>query len=284
MRKLSIILILLLVLVGCGQSKIEPVSNELLFIVNGKEIKEDDIFDSMRLSPGSVAIILKEAEKLLLQNIVEEDDVFDAKVKSTLQEAKDMMGDNFKLTLSQNGFETEEEYVDAIIKDIARLHIALSNAMNKDYENLKEKRPRKVRVLEVDATDGKKALELLKAKESFEDLDEEYGLESSYYHGEEILVSEITDMDTSILNELLNKEETGILDKVVSASKEGTAYIAEVTNIDADELQDEAIESFVMNTKLSQEYLGKIFTEHKFKIYDQDLYDAFLEEYPEYIK
>lgn len=283
MRKLSIILILLLVLVGCTQNTVEPVTNELLFTINGKEIKEADIYDSMKLSPGSVAIIQKEAEKLLLRSIVEEDEAFDAEVKATLLEAKEIMGDNFELMLEQNDFESEEEYVEEIIKDLARLQIALRIAMEEDYENLKDRRPRKVRVLEVDVKQGKKVLELLKANESFEDLDEKYGLESSFYHGEEIFVSEVEDMDPAILERLLAQEEAGILDEVVASPNE-TAYVAEIVNIDADELKDEAIEAFVADQFLAQTYLGKFFVENNFKIYDQDLYDAFLEAYPEYIK
>lgn len=284
MKKLSFLLIALLALAGCASSGIEPVSNELLFTINGKEIKEADIFDAMKLSSGSVGIVQDKAQKMLLKEIVEEDEAFDKKVQEVLQEAKDLMGDNFELTLKQNGFENEDEYVEKIIKDIVRQSFALTKVMSDDYEALKSKRARKVRVLEVKATDGKKVLELLKAGESFETLDKEYGQDTSYYHGDEILVSEISDMDTSILNALLGKEETGIVESVQASSKGETAYVGEVTNIDADALKDEAIESFINNSKLTKEYMGRLFVEHNFKLYDQDLYDAYLQNYPEFIK
>ncbi len=283
MKKLSLLLVTLFVLVGCSEAKLKPTSNELLFTINGKEIKEADVFEAMRLSSGSATILYSEAQKMLMKQIVEEDEVFDKIVQDILTEAKKLMGENFELTIKANGFDSEEAYVEGVIKDIARIQSAVAQAMDKNYESLSKKRPRKVRVLEVDIKDGKKVLELAKAGSDLKTLGEEYS-EKSNYQGDEIIVSEISSLDTSILNKILAAEETGLLTEVVNGSKGDVAYIAEVVSVDTEALRAEAVDHFSKDNTLTNEYLAKLFKEHKFKIYDQDLHDAFMAQYSNFIK
>lgn len=284
MKKILSILITLLVLVGCSNASLKPSHNEILFKINGKEIREDDVFESMHLSNNSFQIVRSEAQKILLNYLVEEDDDFNKQVQERLEEAKTTLGDNFDLFLKENGFENEEEYIDTIVKDIVRLDIALTQAMDDDYENIKSKRPRQVKIIEVEADSANKALELAKSGSSLEEVYEEYGVENTQYKGNVILVSENSNLDTAPLDKLLNATDNGLIKEVVTSSSTNAQYILEVVNIDADELKDEVIEEFINDSKLSEEYLAKLFSKHKFKLYDQHLYDAFKENLPEYIK
>lgn len=284
MKKILSILITLLVLAGCSSASLKPSHNEILFKINGKEIREDDVFESMHLSNNSFQIVRSEAQKILLNYLVEEDDDFNKQVQERLEEAKTTLGDNFDLFLKENGFENEEEYIDTIVKDIVRLDIALTQAMDDDYENIKSKRPRQVKIIEVEADSANKALELAKSGSSLEEVYEEYGVENTQYKGNVILVSENSNLDTAPLDKLLNATDNGLIKEVVTSSSTNAQYILEVVNIDADELKDEVIEEFINDSKLSEEYLAKLFSKHKFKLYDQHLYDAFNENLPEYIK
>lgn len=284
MKKILSILITLLVLVGCSNASLKPSHNEILFKINGKEIREDDVFESMHLSNNSFQIVRSEAQKILLNYLVEEDDDFNKQVQERLEEAKTTLGDNFDLFLKENGFENEEEYIDTIVKDIVRLDIALTQAMDDDYENIKSKRPRQVKIIEVEADSANKALELAKSGSSLEEVYEEYGVENTQYKGNVILVSENSNLDTAPLDKLLNATDNGLIKEVVTSSSTNAQYILEVVNIDADELKDEVIEEFINDSELSEQYLAKLFSKHKFKLYDQHLYDAFNENLPEYIK
>lgn len=284
MKKILSILITLLVLAGCSSASLKPSHNEILFKINGKEIRESDVFASMHLSNNSFQIVRSEAQKILLNYLVEEDDDFNKQVQERLEEAKTTLGDNFDLFLKENGFENEEEYIDTIVKDIVRLDIALTQAMDDDYENIKSKRPRQVKIIEVEADSANKALELAKSGSSLEEVYEEYGVENTQYKGNVILVSENSNLDTAPLDKLLNATDNGLIKEVVTSSSTNAQYILEVVNIDADELKDEVIEEFINDSKLSEEYLAKLFSKHKFKLYDQHLYDAFKENLPEYIK
>ena len=284
MKKILSILITLLVLVGCSNASLKPSHNEILFKINGKEIREDDVFESMHLSNNSFQIVRSEAQKILLNYLVEEDDDFNKQVQERLEEAKTTLGDNFDLFLKENGFENEEEYIDTIVKDIVRLDIALTQAMDDDYENIKSKRPRQVKIIEVEADSANKALELAKSGSSLEEVYEEYGVENTQYKGNVILVSENSNLDTAPLDKLLNATDNGLIKEVVTSSSTNAQYILEVVNIDADELKDEVIEEFINDSELSEKYLAKLFSKHKFKLYDQHLYDAFNENLPEYIK
>ena len=284
MKKILSILITLLVLVGCSNASLKPSHNEILFKINGKEIRESDVFASMHLSNNSFQIVRSEAQKILLNYLVEEDDDFNKQVQERLEEAKTTLGDNFDLFLKENGFENEEEYIDTIVKDIVRLDIALTQAMDDDYENIKSKRPRQVKIIEVEADSANKALELAKSGSSLEEVYEEYGVENTQYKGNVILVSENSNLDTAPLDKLLNATDNGLIKEVVTSSSTNAQYILEVVNIDADELKDEVIEEFINDSELSEQYLAKLFSKHKFKLYDQHLYDAFNENLPEYIK
>jgi len=284
MKKILSILITLLVLAGCSSASLKPSHNEILFKINGKEIREDDVFESMHLSNNSFQIVRSEAQKILLNYLVEEDDDFNKQVQERLEEAKTTLGDNFDLFLKENGFENEEEYIDTIVKDIVRLDIALTQAMDDDYENIKSKRPRQVKIIEVEADSANKALELAKSGSSLEEVYEEYGVENTQYKGNVILVSENSNLDTAPLDKLLNATDNGLIKEVVTSSSTNAQYILEVVNIDADELKDEVIEEFINDSELSEKYLAKLFSKHKFKLYDQHLYDAFKENLPEYIK
>lgn len=284
MKKILSILITLLVLVGCSSASLKPSHNEILFKINGKEIREDDVFESMHLSNNSFQIVRSEAQKILLNYLVEEDDDFNKQVQERFEEAKTTLGDNFDLFLKENGFENEEEYIDTIVKDIVRLDIALTQAMDDDYENIKSKRPRQVKIIEVEADSANKALELAKSGSSLEEVYEEYGVENTQYKGNVILVSENSNLDTAPLDKLLNATDNGLIKEVVTSSSTNAQYILEVVNIDADELKDEVIEEFINDSELSEQYLAKLFSKHKFKLYDQHLYDAFNENLPEYIK
>jgi len=284
MKKILSILITLLVLVGCSSASLKPSNNDVLFKINGKEIRQTDVFESMHLSTNSFQIVRSEAQKILLNHLVEENDDFNKQVQDRLKEAKETLGDNFDLFLKENGFENEEEYIDTIVKDIVRLDIALTQAMEDDYDNIKSKRPRQVKIIEVEADNANKALELAKSGSSLEEVYEEYGVENTQYTGNVILVSENSNLDTAPLDKLLNSTDIGLIKEVVTSSSTNAQYILEVVNIDADELKDEVIESFINDSELSEKYLAKLFSEHKFKLYDQHLYDAFKENFPEYIK
>ncbi|NLW15781.1 MAG: hypothetical protein GX038_05975 [Erysipelothrix sp.] len=284
MKKILSILLLLFVLVGCSSKSIEPVTNELLFTVNGKEIKETDIFESMKLSRGSISIIHDEAQRLLLKSLVTEDEAFDKKVAETLAEAKELIGDNFELMLEKNGFESEEDYVEKVIKEIARLDIVLTNTMSEDFEALKVKRPRYVRIIEVSVADGNKVEELAKAGETLEDLAKEYGVKDSKFDGDKLLVSEVSDLDTQLLEAILKPTEVGLIEKGIAPSTQDVVYIAEVVDLDADNFKDAAIEHFVNNNKLANEYIGNLFVKHKFTLYDQTLFDMYKDEFPDHLK
>lgn len=285
MKKLISSLLVLVILTGCaGQAKIKPATNELFFTINGKEITEKDTFEAMRLSQGSVTLVQQEAQKILLEKLVVEDEAFDKVVESTLKEAKELMGENFDLTLKQNGFDSEEQYIEEVVKNVARVQIVITQAMEKDYAELAKKRPRKVRLLEVKQSDSKTVVELAKAGQSLEELSKEYALEETDHKGQEILVSEISTVDTNILEKALAMTETGLVEEAV-ASKDGTSYyVAEVVELDTEVLKEEALEHFSQDNTLSKTYLGQVFKDNNFKIYDQDIYNGFVEQYPEYIK
>ncbi len=284
MKKILLITTLLLTLVGCASASIEAPSNNELFSINGKVYTEADVFNSMHLSSGALQVVRLEAQSVLLDALVEEDNNFQTQLDEMLAEVKESLGDNFDIFLKENGFETEAQYVEEILKDSVKLNILLTQVMSEDYETLKAKRPREVRIVELEEDKAKAALEAAKAGTSLEDVAEEFGRTSAVNRGNVTLVSELSTLNTGPLNVLLNATEVGLIEEIIPASSGSVKYLVEVVNLDADVLKDAAIEVFVQDQTLSNQYLSELFIKHEFTLYDQSLNDRFKENYPDYIK
>lgn len=283
MKKI-LLLTTVLLLTGCQSAHIEAVSNEALFKINDETVYEKDVFDAMHLSNGSVQIVKSEAQKLMVNELIAEDAEYEAAVKSKLSEAKASLGDNFELFLSENGFETEQDYVDEIIKDIVKTDLALKKAMIEDYDALTKLRPRQVRVVELDESVSKEALDAAKSGTSLEEIAKSLARPGTLYDGKPMIVSENSSLNVAPLNELLNKEEPGLIETLVPASSGDFQYLLEVVSVDTEAIKDEVIETFSQDMKLSDQYLAKMFIENNFKLYDQILFDKFKNEYPDFIK
>lgn len=284
MKKILLLLITGLLLVGCSSAHLEAYSNEPLFTINGTTVTEEDVFNSMHLSAGSLQVVRVEAQKILLNQLVDEDDNFDTRVTEALDEIKESLGDNFDLFLSENGFEDEADYIEKILKDSIKMDTLLTSLMDEDYDSLKTFRPREVRIVEVEESNAKAAYDLAKEGTDLETVAEEYGKTASLYDGTPIIVSEKSSLNTDPLNALLNSTEIGLVDGAIPASSGSSHFILEVIELDADVLKDKAIESFIQDSQLAESYIAKAFVDHDFKLYDQTLYDRFRENYPDYLK
>lgn len=283
MKKL-VVLLLAFTLVGCSVPKVKAPSNDSLFKIKDRVVTEKDIYDVVVNSDVGFQLVRAEAQKILLSAIVEEDEAFTKEVSAKLKEAKSFMGENFELFLKTNGYATEQEYVDAIIKDIVRLEFAVKKAMQDDYETLKDLRPREARVLQVKKDQSAKALELAKAGMSLEEIAKELELKTTSMKGELMVVSDLSTLDTIALNKLLNATENGVILEALDNAAKTESYIVEVVNLKADEIKDKAVEHFILNEKLVNEYVAKLFVANNFKVYDQDLADRIRANYPGYLK
>lgn len=284
MKKILLSLTVLLLLVGCTSATIKPVSNESLFTINGKTITEADVFQSMHISATSIDLVKSEAEKALINVLVKDDARLNTKIEELIKTVKDALGDNFELFLSENGFANEQAYIDAIVKDTAKLDILLENVMADDYAALTKYRPRQVRIVETTKEDSDAALALAKTGVSLEAVHAEYGREGAVNDGSVVVVSELSTLNTAPLDILLNATENGLIDETVANSSSAVYYILEVVELDVEAVKDAAVAIFAQDSKLSESYLSKLFIEHKFKLYDQSLLDSFKTNYPDYIK
>ena len=280
MKKISLLFVLLLVLSACGNSSIAPVNKETLFTINGNKITEEDTFNSMKLSSGAIQVIEQEAQKILFASLVEEDDIFNKKVEDELNKVKELLGDNFDLLLKQNGFDSEEDYVNAIVKPGVKQEIALTKVMSEDYENLTKYAPRLVEIIEIEEDEAQKVLDLAKEGMSLKELKEEYGKEDSIYTGEEIFLSEKSTLYLDVLAPILVINDEGLQPELIKGKKDDVKYIVKITNLDTEAIKDQAIAEFVTNKDLTKTYLNELYVKNNFKVYDQDIYDSLKEANP----
>ena len=287
MKKILSILLVAFVLAGCSSARIKAPSNEPLFKVKDRTVTESDVFEAIRLSNIGYQIVRSEAQKLLFNELIEEDEAFNKNLDAKLKEAKEIMGKNFELFLKENDYKNEDEYKDAILKDLVKQDMVLRNLITEDYEAIKAKRPREARIVEVDAANVNKALEMAKAEVSLTEIAKEVGSKNSKLVGETMILSDdtpSTELNTNALNVALNAEKTGVIIENVENTEHTKSYIIEIVELDAEKIKDKVIDNLLTNQTVATEYLAKAFVKNNFKIYDQKLADTFRIAFPDFIK
>lgn len=281
MKKILLFALALSVLTGCSNATIKPTTNEVLFTINGKTVYEGDLFETIRLSSAGYQIVKNKAQDIMLQSIVKEDDVFDKAVDDALKSIKDTMGENWELFLVTNGFETEQDYIDEILVYNVRVDLAVREEIRHDFDKIKATKPRKVQIIQVSETDAAKVLELAKAGDDFEALGKEYGLSTSSYKGQEVIINNTTSLEDTVLGALISVEEKGIISSVVKGSTTTANYVVNVVELDVEVLKEEIIETYAQDSTISTPYLNNLFVKHGFEVYDIDLYEKINENYPD---
>ena len=287
MKKILSILLVAFVLAGCSSARIKAPSNEPLFKVKDRTVTESDVFEAIRLSNIGYQIVRSEAQKLLFNELIEEDEAFNKNLDAKLKEAKEIMGKNFELFLKENDYKNEDEYKDAILKDLVKQDMVLRNLITEDYEAIKAKRPREARIVEVDAANVNKALEMAKAEVSLTEIAKEVGSKNSKLVGETMILSDdtpSTELITNALNVALNAKKTGVIIENVENTEHTKSYIIEIVELDAEKIKDKVIDNLLTNQTVATEYLAKAFVKNNFKIYDQKLADTFRIAFPDFIK
>lgn len=283
MKKLLVILTTLFVLVGCKDAVTKVSEDEKLFKVGNYEYSKEDLYETMKRTDRGT-VILQDAQKVLSDGVELTDDM-KKEAQEMVDNFKQIFGDEFEKTLAQIGFDSEEAYMESLIYPDLKFKSLTQAYVEENLDKfVDEYKPLKARILQVDAEKADEIHKEIKESNDFEKVAKENASEGGAYHGEEKLyLVKATQFPASISNYLKDVSETGLSEVIKNDATEST-YIIEVTETDAEKMQDEVISEFVNNQQVSKEIVSALFKKHDFKVYDKVIYDHIQENFPEYLQ
>lgn len=283
MKKLIVLFSVLLLLAACGSNPSANLSNnEVIFEMNGKQVKQNELFTIMKASDaGNTA--LKLASKKLSESV--EDSVVQKELDEMVKTQKDDLGDDFLTEIKALGFESEEDYINNSLKPYLKSKHLIETMLNENYSSFaSEYIPREAKIVRLtDEAKANEATELLKNGKSFDDIAKDYKESTAYSGQSEIYFLQGSKLPT-VVSEYITKQNAPATSEVLkTGTDDAQFFLVEVVEADATKLQEKAIERALSVSEITQNYIARIHKEHGFKIYDQSIYNALQEQYANYL-
>lgn len=283
MKKLIGIFSVLLLLAACGSNPSADLSsNDVIFEMDGKQVKQNELFTIMKASDaGNTA--LKLASKKLSESV--EDSVIQKELDEMIKTQKDDLGDKFLTEVKALGFDSEEDYINNSLKPYLKSKHLIETMLNEEYTSFaSEYIPREAKIVRLtDEAKANEATEQLKSGKSFDDIAEDYKDSTTYSGQSEIYFLQGSKLPT-VVSEFITKQNAPATSEVLVTGKDDTQYfLVEVVEADATKLKDKAVERALGVSEITQKYIARIHKEHGFKVYDQSIYNALQEQYADYL-
>lgn len=282
MKKIATLLLLSLILVGCG-NKTTTVSNhsDALLKIGSYTLTHGDVYTAL-LSQKPAESVKFLATQIILNKEVGLTDDIKAKADQQLEDFKTNMGENAQMFLDYYGYKDFDDYYNQGILPTIQQGILVNTYLTANYDTLAaDYQPKKVRIIEVtDASLADKALEDIKAGKDFGSVASAYSTTS--YSGSEQLVYTASELPEVILT-WMNLQTTPTLSPVLPDTTNATNYIVQVTVSDVSKIKDEVIASFELDTTFMDIAIEDAFQRNEFTIYDKLIYDQFAAAYPQYL-
>ena len=283
MKKLIVLFSVLLLLAACGSNPSANLSNnEVIFEMNGKQVKQNELFTIMKASDaGNTA--LKLASKKLSESV--EDSVVQKELDEMVKTQKDDLGDDFLTEIKALGFESEEDYINNSLKPYLKSKHLIETMLNENYSSFaSEYIPREAKIVRLtDEAKANEATELLKNGKSFDDIAKDYKESTAYSGQSEIYFLQGSKLPT-VVSEYITKQNAPATSEVLkTGTDDAQFFLVEVVEADATKLQEKAVERALSVSEITQNYIARIHKEHGFKVYDQSIYNALQEQYANYL-
>lgn len=283
MKKILFLVLATLLLVGCASGNTQISFNDELFSIKDTTVTTQNLYSIMKRGDGGSQII-KSAQNILVAD-VEMTDELQKEADTLWEEITSSSGE--ELTLQYYGFDSKEKFMDEIIYPEVKLIYLLKELMRENITEINEQYiPRTVRILSFDdETKANDAYQALKDGKPTEEVGKEYA--TAPYTGTETLYLKgiDTSMPTDVKTHIDQAIASGLSNIItVTANEVTTYYIVQVIDVDAARLEDQTIDTMINNETLRSDYFGKLFRKHNFRVYDESIYKALLENYSNYLQ
>lgn len=291
-------------LAGCHDAKANldsSIAKEQYFSVNGAITTKGDVFEAMKSTAGSDALISLVSDKLYEAEGISLTDELKQEGKESVEAMKEgyESEEQFLSILKMYyGYETVDQYLEEMVYPSMLSEELLKKYVGENEESLFEKyKPRKAVVFEFETKEkAEKGLAAIKDDKKNEDVVKDYGTTSFTYDGSESVYISESSIAKAALDEIYAASANGLVDKVIentTTSTDSTTgaetsktlyYVVNVIEVDASKMKDDAISAIANQVStISTSALEYFLKEHNFEIFDIDLYNAIKASNPTYI-
>lgn len=286
-KQLLAIASLAFVLSGCSNATTTIQSgSDPLFSVGDIAYTKADEYNFQKKSNGATGVI-----QLALKTIYEKEvgltDSIKKEAKKQVQESsKDV--ENFEKQIKNMGYTSIQDYTDKVIVPSVQSDRLIEKYMKVNKKEVQTKfKPSMAYVVEcADEETAKQALADLKDGKEFKDVYDAYSKENSLIHSDlKFISTQSQDVPTRLVNTLSSTKKAGIIDEIFfnEGMEETTYYVAILDSNDYDKNLKQFAKNLKDTSHLSQDCLLYYLDLYQFEVHDQELFDTFKANNPEYL-
>ena len=287
MKKILILLICALLLVGCSDASANVKdSSTAIVTIGGKKITKGKLYELLRDQDQECEVILDFLISYIVNKEIETTPEIEATAKEHFADAKASMGEEFESYLFVNGYENEEAFYEREFLVPTKLEDLAAHYIDENWDKVMEYYyPTKVRVIEtLTSQDASAALAEIKDGKSFESVANKYSTKSAaIYEGNEYLLSRL---DTSLPTQIttfVRENTVPTLSGVLTGDNLEAFYILQIVNCNPKQYREEAIELIKTTSVLDTEIIAFYCKKLNFRVYDVTLYNFLETNYPTYL-
>ena len=278
---------LALVLSGCSQAftTIQSGDEEIMTIGKTTYTKADE-YNYQKKSNGPTNVV-----QLALNEIYEKeiglDDAMKKEAQEQVKESQDSV-ENFEKQVKSLGYKDIEDYTNRVAIPSVQSKRLIEKYMKDNKKEVKKQfKPSLAYIIECDNEDNaKKALKALKEKKDLNEVREQFGKTDSMITSDVQFVSTNSqDLPTRLINTLSSSKDKGVVDEVFSNDNpdQPAFYVAVLESNDYDKNLKQFAKNLSDNSSLSEDCLIFYLDKYKFEVHDQDLFDYFKANNPNYL-
>ena len=277
MKKL-IALLCLLVLAGCSDAYASiNNANETVFKVGTTTVTRGDLYNYMKAQDGGYTAINMSMENVLNANVEVTEDM-KTTVEETLSLYESLLGENLESYVISMGYPSLDAFKNDMLLSEQASALA-TKYIETNFELLCGKyAPKKVKIaVFADQETALKAQTELKNGADFAEVSETY---SSTGSKDSIIYTTQSSYPTAVTYAVSTLTDGMVSDVVTN---ETSYYVIVMENVNALDFKDEAINTILSISSVSTDALMNAFDAAGFHVYDKNLYDAIVENYPDYL-
>ena len=277
MKKL-IALLCLLVLAGCSDAYASiNNANETVFKVGTTTVTRGDLYNYMKAADGGYTAINMSMENVLNANVEVTEDM-KTSVEETLSLYESLLGENLESYVISMGYPSLDAFKNDMLLSEQASALA-TQYIETNFELLCGKyAPKKVKIaVFADQETALKAQTELKNGADFAEVSETY---SSTGSKDSVIYTTQSSYPT-VVTYAVSTLTDGMVSDVVT--NESSYYVIVMEKTNALDFKDEAMNAILSISAVSSDALMSAFEVAGFHVYDKNLYDAIVENYPDYL-
>jgi len=287
---ITVILVsLLFVLSGCS-SKADgkaDISNkdDAVLTINSQNFTRDNFYRSLMSTSGPAVVMQKLVSMVYAAEINEDDSSLIADAQKQADDLVANAGDMLDFYLYYAGVSTIEQYKEVMVY-YNKIDAIVSKYVGEHMEELiTAQAPKKFRMIACTSMENAEAaLNALSEGTVWDEVVTLYN-NSTNSTAERIVNKDTTSLDAALKSALEAITTNGLHKEVIADSNNANFYVVEMLDVDAHNFQDELSDSFLTDGIVTEnDVLPAYAKKGNFQIYDEELYNAFKEQYPAYFE